>query len=109
MLDQVNTIVDNGATWSLNRPYPTDPTTPVAELSAEYVIYLTVPFFQLKFVIRQIIAENGFNVTGDWINNSEFANLFIFNNFEDEQYYQNDFRDLTCKFHLVTIFLTLLL
>lgn len=93
-LDQVNAIVDNGTTWTFNRPYPTDPTTPVPELSADYVNYLTVPFFQLKFVIKQIFIENGFNVTGDWINNPEFDDLYIFNNYGVERYYQNDFRDL---------------
>lgn len=94
VLDQVNAMVDNGTTWSFDRPYPNDLLTPVPELDAMYVNYLTVPFFQLKFVIKQIFAENGFNVTGTWFTDPAFDDLYIFNNYGVERYYPNDYRDL---------------
>lgn len=93
-LDAVNAITDNGTTWSFDRPNPNFPGDPTAELNPAYVNYLTVPFFQLKYVIRQIFKENGFNVQGDWINNTDFDDLYIFNNYGVERYFENDFRDL---------------
>ncbi len=86
--DTVNTIVINGAgtSWVFGRPDPGDETIAVAEGDYYYIDYRTVPFFNLKYVLKKVFEENNFKVTGAFVDDADFDDLFIFNNFGIENY-----------------------
>lgn len=86
--DTVNTVVINstGTGWVFGRPSSTNPTVAAAQGDAEYLDYRTVPFFNLKYVLRKVFEENNFKVSGDFIDGTDFDRLFLFNNFAIENY-----------------------
>ncbi len=86
--DTVNTIVikDAGTTWEFGRPTSADITIPTNPGEDEYVDYRTVPFFNLKYVLKKVFEENNFKVTGAFVDGTDFDNLFMFNNFGIEDY-----------------------
>lgn len=48
--------------------------------------YRTVPFFNLKFILKQIFLEHGYSLTGDFLDDADFDYLVIFNQFAIEKY-----------------------
>lgn len=86
--DTVNTIVVNetNTAWSFGRPLPTDPNTVVPQGVPEYCDYRTIPFFQVKFVLKKIFEENNFKVSGAIVDETYFDDLVIFNNYAIEYY-----------------------
>ena len=54
--------------------------------SYQYLDFRTIPFFQLKYVLKAIFTENGFAISGDMIDDTDFDDLFIFNNYALENY-----------------------
>lgn len=87
--DRVNNIIITGSTtnaWTFGRPQSTSPGTPAASATAEYVDYRTVPFFQLKYVLKKCFEEFGYTVKGDFLTSTDFDDVYIFNNCGIEKY-----------------------
>jgi len=86
--DTVNTIVINGAgtAWEFGRPTAADPNIAANPGEDEYVDYRTVPFFNLKYVLKKVFEENNFKVTGAFVDGTDFDDLYIFNNYGIEDY-----------------------
>lgn len=73
--DRVNYLEIAGSDFSFKNP-----------TGSTRAAYRTVPFFNLKFVLRKIFEENGFTISGDFLDDPEFDNLVIFNNYALENY-----------------------
>lgn len=73
--DRVNYMVVAGGDYSFKNPS-----------GATRSAFRTVPFFSLKYVLRAIFLENGYEVVGDFIDDPEFDDLVIFNQFALENY-----------------------
>ena len=84
--DTVNNLIVNGSTWLFGRPDSLSPGTEALEGDEEYIHYRTIPFFSLKYVFRKLFEENGFTVKGDFIDDPNFDELAIFNNYAVEKY-----------------------
>lgn len=86
--DTVNTVVINntGTGWVFGRPTAADPTIAAPSGDAEYVDYRTVPFFNLKYVLKKVFEENNFRVSGALVDGTDFDDLYIFNNYAIEYY-----------------------
>jgi hypothetical protein len=87
--DTVNTVIVTGAginDWTFGRPLSSSPGTPTDDSTPEHQDYRTIPFLRLKFVLRKVFEEFGFTVSGDFINDSAFDDLFLFNNYGIENY-----------------------
>lgn len=91
--DTVNTVIISGGGWTFGRPQSGNPAAAAPAGTAEHMDYRTVPFFNLKYVLRKVFEEHGFKVTGDFINDPEFNELFLFNNFAVEDYAATIYRD----------------
>lgn len=106
--DTVNNIMNTGSgpdDWSFDRPlfqldaagnYKKDANgnfilsnAPAGHDNIQYTDFRTIPFFQLKFVLKSIFKENGFEVSGDFMDDADFDHLFMFNNFSLENYFFN--------------------
>ena len=88
--DVVNCIViDGGSGWVFGRPKAANPAEAATVGTEEYVDYRTVPFFQVKYVIRKIFEEHNFMVSGAFMDGTDFDDLFMFNNFAIEDYLLN--------------------
>jgi hypothetical protein len=48
----------------------------------------------MKFLLRQVFEEFGFSIIGDWIHNTDFDDVTVFNNYAIENY-DDTFHDLT--------------
>ena len=87
--DTVNNIIVTGTTaddWTFDRPDPDHPNQAVAESSVLSHNFRTVPFLNLKYVLKKVFEEHGFKVTGEFIDSADFNDLFIFNQFGIEVY-----------------------
>lgn len=76
--DTVNTVVNSGTTadnWTFENP-----------AGATYADYRTIPFFKLKYVLQKIFEENGYTLSGAFIDDAGFDDLVIFNNYSLEFY-----------------------
>lgn len=71
-----NTVITGGSSdaWSFANPAGSDG------------LLRTIPFFNLKFVLKKIFTENGFTLTGDFLNDTDFDYLVLFNNYAIENY-----------------------
>lgn len=90
--DTVNNIVITGSgadDWQFARPQSSSPSTPTVIGNAEHSDYRTVPFFQLKWLLKKVFEEFGFTLAGDIINDTDFDDVFLFNNYSLEQYQQH--------------------
>jgi len=81
-----------GATFA--RPRSDNPTLPATEGTEEYKDYRTIPFFQLKYVLKKCFIEYGFTVSGAIVDDAWSNRLFMYNNRAIEQYSSNGY-DLT--------------
>ncbi|MES2457206.1 MAG: hypothetical protein V4594_16750 [Bacteroidota bacterium] len=82
--DTVNTVVITGVgtnDWTFGRPSTTDPSTPVPSGTDGYQDYRTVPFFKTQNVFSKCFTEFGFTVSGDLLEDPEFLDLCMFNNY----------------------------
>ena len=80
--DTVNTIVNTGGSsdaWTFDNPS-----------GAAYRDYRTVPFFQLKYVLKKVFSENGYTITGEFLDDPDFDYLVIFNQYALENYSPNN-------------------
>lgn len=96
-LDTVNNVIVTGGgidDWTFGRPSSSDPTVAVSAGNAEYIDYRTVPFFKMKFILRQVFEEYGFNIIGDWMHSTDFDDATVFNNYAIENY-DTTYHDLT--------------
>lgn len=81
--DTVNYIISTGGgpdDWIFGRPKSTDETTAAPAGDREYIDFRTVPFFKLRYVLEKVFSENGYNLTGELLNNQGFNDLYIYNN-----------------------------
>lgn len=99
--DTVNNVVQlTGGGWVFGRPSATDIHAAVSEADLSYVDYRTVPFFTVKHILKSIFIEAGFTVTGEFLTNTDFDNLVIFNNYSLEIYKRN-FLEVTDVFRSI--------
>jgi hypothetical protein len=90
--DTVNCIIVTGAgadDWTFDRPDPADPDQPVPADNRQRIDYRTIPFFNLKWVMKKMFEECGYKLTGDFLDNSDFDNVVIENNYSLENYEVN--------------------
>ena len=76
-----------------NRVDPTNNSAVIAAGNLLHIDYRTVPFFKLKYVLQHCFTEFGYTVTGDFIDNTDFDKLFIFNNYSLEVYSMTTYTD----------------
>lgn len=77
VLDRVNNIVNTGGSadaWTFDNP------------SGSGDKPRTVPFFKLKYVLKKIFEENGYSISGAFIDDPAFDDLVISNQFAIENY-----------------------
>lgn len=84
--DTVNNVIESGGSWVFGRPQSAAPTTATISGTAEHIDYRTIPFFKLKYVVRQLFKQYGFTIKGDFIDEPDFDDLLIFNNYGIEKY-----------------------
>ncbi len=86
--DTVNNIVINASntSWTFGRPQAGSPNVAAPSGTSEYIDYRTIPFYKLKFVLKKCFEEFNFSVSGDFIDNTDFDDLVIFNNYAIEKY-----------------------
>jgi hypothetical protein len=84
--DVVNCIVNTVSGPVFGRPTTDDVAIPAAENTLEYVDYRTVPFFKLQYILKKCFQEFGYQVSGDFVNDSVFNDLLLFNNYGIEKY-----------------------
>lgn len=82
----VNTITFVGGSYTFGRPQSTNASLPAPSGNPEYLDYRTVPFYNLKWVLRKAFEEFSFAVTGDFLEGSDFDDLYIFNQYGIENY-----------------------
>lgn len=97
-----NLMLTGGLDYFFGRPQSGNPTLPAVSGTEEYADFFTVPFFKLKYVLQKIFTENGYNVTGSFIDTTDFDDLVIFNNYGLENYvsYVDINRSIFPKNHL---------
>lgn len=89
VFDRVNATLATGSgsdDWSFARPQSASPETPTSPGTEEYVDFRTIPFFNLYYLIKQVFAEHGYQVTGEFFSTGYFNDLYLFNNFAIEKY-----------------------
>jgi hypothetical protein len=95
--DTVNNIVITGSgadDWQFARPVNSDPNNANSPLVPstlsipEHKDFRTVPFFQLKWLLKKVFEEFGFTLVGDVVDGTDFDDLFLFNNYSLEAYQQ---------------------
>lgn len=83
--DIVNRIIFNGSYyhgWVYGAPDPaTSGNSPINMGSPGYSNYRSVPFFTLHYVLRKAFEEFGYTLYGDFLEDKDYARLYIFNNF----------------------------
>lgn len=85
--DTVNTIITSGFSgYVFGRPLSTNEGLPAPAGNPEYMNYRTVPFFNLKWVLKKSFEDFGFTVTGDFLDGTDFDDLYIFNQYGVENY-----------------------
>jgi len=87
--DTVNTVIINGAGadgWTFGRPQETDPAAAAVPGTEEYADYRTVPFIRTQYLLRKIFEENGYKVSGEFLESNDYADLATFNNYAIENY-----------------------
>jgi hypothetical protein len=97
--DTVNNILLTGSTvndWSFGRPTTvsdSDPTltNTLTTPGDNHALYRhsdvrTVPFFSLKYVFKKVFEENGYTVSGAFIDDAAWDDLVLFNNNALENY-----------------------
>lgn len=85
--DTVNYLMlNNGPDYFFGRPQSGNPALPAISGTEEYVDFFTVPFFKLKYILKKIFQENGYTVTGSFVDSTDFDDLVIFNNYGIEHY-----------------------
>lgn len=87
--DTVNNIVPTGIganDWQFGRPLSDNPDTPAAPGHVEYIDYRTIPFFNARFIIKQLLKEIGFAIMGTALESPLLNDLYIFNTRSIEQY-----------------------
>lgn len=84
--DTVNCLVIDGPTWTFGRPTSADVTVATSSGDPEHKDYRTIPFFRLKYVFKQLFETYGFKVKGAFMDDPDFDDLLIFNNYSLERY-----------------------
>lgn len=87
--DTVNTVIITGAgpdAWTFGRPQTEDPAAAAVEGTAEYADYRTVPFIKTKYLLQKIFQENGYKVSGEFLDAVDYNDLATFNNYSIENY-----------------------
>ncbi len=85
--DCVNNLVQLASSqYEFGRPTSANPNVSAAMGTAEYIDYRTVPFLRIVYVLRKCFEEFGYQIMGDFINDSAFYNLLLFNNYSIEKY-----------------------
>lgn len=90
--DKVNNIMFTGAAptgWIFGRPNPDDVDTEITQGNTLFKDFRTVPFFQLKSVLKACIEEFGFKLSGTFFNTSAFDDVYLDNNYSIEEYVSN--------------------
>ena len=72
---------------------PTNLNAIIAAGNLQHIDYRTVPFFNLKYVVKKCFTEFGYSIAGDWIDDTDFDKLFIFNNYALEVYAISTYTD----------------
>lgn len=88
-MDCVNNVIQNGsssADWTFGRPNASAPSVAVSPGTDGYQDYRTVPFFRVKYIIKKCFEEFGFSVSGAFLDNADFDDLFQYNNRGIESY-----------------------
>ena len=86
-----NTIVITGSgadDWQFGRPDPNNPAQVLPIGVQFYYDYRSIPYFQLKYIIRKLFSSLGFKISGAILDSPDFDDLYIFNNFALESYYR---------------------
>jgi hypothetical protein len=93
----VNTVIITGGSdpdgWTFGRPKSLQPTIAAPSGDPEYLDYRTIPFFHIQYVIKKCFEEFGYSVAGDFVNDTDFADLLLFNNYAIEQYNRSSASD----------------
>lgn len=86
--DTVNEmVIQPSGQWIFGRPTTVPGISSVATSgTANYIDYRTIPFFKVKYIITKIFEENGFTINGDFINDTDFEDLVLYNNYAIENY-----------------------
>jgi len=90
--DTVNTVVITGAganDWKFGRPKSTAPSMDTIPRDPEHKDYRTIPFLNLKWLVAKVFEEAGYTVSGAVFDNTDFDDLFVFNNYAIEVYSLN--------------------
>jgi hypothetical protein len=97
VLDTANNLIVTGSgidDWVFGRPDPGGPGAIILPGHDGYTDYRTIPFFKMKFVLRKVFEEFGFSLIGDWMLNTDFDDVVLFNNYAIENYDAAAFIDL---------------
>ncbi len=89
--DTVNNIIITGAgadDWQFARPIPATPSIPTSIGQTQHADFRTVPFFQLKWLLKKVFEEFGYTIVGDLIDDTDFDDVYLFNNYSLEAYQQ---------------------
>lgn len=81
--DQINRVMYSASytqQWTFARPHPANTNIATIPTEAGYNDYRTVPFFNFQFVFKKIFEENGYSVEGDWLDDADLAQLYLYNN-----------------------------
>jgi hypothetical protein len=82
-----NVIFDGSGTVAANGvPANSTNTVEITEGTAGYEHYATIPFFLLKYILTAGFKEIGYSLVGDFMTDSRFDNVCIFNNYAIDQY-----------------------
>jgi hypothetical protein len=99
--DTVNNVVykpGSGANaWTFGRPKSTDPSLSTDPGDPEHLDFRTIPFFRAKYILKQCFIEFGFRVTGDFLEGTDFDDLYMYNNYAVEDYLQTSAADMNRK------------
>lgn len=84
--DTVNNVIVNGSTWTFGRPQSTSPDIATISGTEEHKHYRTIPFIQFQWLLRKCFETFEFKVKGDFIDDLDYKDLVIFNNYSLEKY-----------------------
>ncbi|MBA3707159.1 MAG: hypothetical protein H0W84_15030, partial [Bacteroidetes bacterium] len=89
VLDVANNIVVTGSSpddWEFGRPSIANSAIAALSGTAAYMDHRTIPFFNYKWIIQKLFQQFGYTITGEWMDDANWDDCFMFNNFAIEKY-----------------------
>jgi len=98
--DTVNYIIStrSGADdWVFGRPTSANPNIATNPGDTEHIDYRSIPFFQFKWVLKTVLQECGYTISGEFMDNTDFDHAYLFNSTALEYYLTTLYTDANRK------------